>query len=274
MKIFDAAFAAIPQKIRFWLKRGLTFLLILIVFWGGVRACYWISPSEPDLYRIGIDSTWYPMNLYGKEQQFTAFANDLLSKIAQNQQLHVEIVRSGPKVLQDLLDDGKYNGILSSINPDLQGEDKYYFSEPFYRLGAVFVVRKDFDFKSLQNLPQMRIGVNRGSSILYHMQIDPSISVQPYTSPLIALDNLIRGELDGVVMDQLLAYLYFGSLYGDKLKIATLPLTVEGLRLVTLQDKLGADLIDKFNIGLKNLKADGTYKLLLQKWDLFNPEQM
>lgn len=254
----------------FWSK-AFTLFLAALVIWGFFRACTSRSLGAPSVYNIGIDPSWYPMSLYGKDQSFTAFSTALLREIGQNQKIKFSIIRSGPKQLFELLDDGIVNGVLTS-EKERVNEDLYYFSEPYYRLGAVFIVRKNFDFHSLKSLPYARIGIKRGSSILYYITIDPSISIQPYDSPLIALDQLIRGDLDGIVMNELLAYLYFGGLYRDKLTIATAPLTMEGLRLATLKDRRGKDLIEKFNIGLKNLIQNGTYAELIKEWDLYNTE--
>lgn len=194
--------------------------------------------------------------------------------IAKQEHFQVEIMRTGFKRLMDLLDDGLVDGVLTSITPDEIAEERYYFSEPYYRFGAVLVVRKDFDFSSLKSLPNKRIGVKRGSSILYHTSIDPSVSIIPYDSSLMALDDLVRDRVDGVIMDQLLAYNYFGGAYRNQLKVATLPLTLEGLRLVTLQESYAEELIEKFNKGLKKLQEDGIYEKLLLDWDLYNPEKL
>ncbi len=39
----------------------------------------------------------------------------------------------------------------------------------------------------------------------------------------------MHDNVDIVLMDQLLTYLYFGAVYRDRLKVATLPLSNEGL---------------------------------------------
>ena len=53
----------------------------------------------------------------------------------------------------------------------------------------------------------------------------------------------------------------------------TPPLTQEGLRLVTLKNEKGQQLIDAYNEGLDRLKEAGTYDKLLEKWGLINPEK-
>jgi polar amino acid transport system substrate-binding protein len=271
---FSNAILLIPRsRIWIWIRRASIIFAALVLFWAGYRACRWIVPKPPEIYKIGVDATWYPLSLYGREYSFTAFSSDLLFAIARNQHIKVEIVRTGPKRLIDLLEDGHVQAVLSSIAPDDHNKEKYYFSDPYYRLGAILVMRKDYDFHSLQSLHNARIGVKRESAVLYRISIDPSVTIVPYDSPLIALDDLGKGEIDGIVTD-VLAYLYFGGLYREKLKVVTLPLTNEGLRMITLQEMFAGDLIVKFNQGLKNLKDDGVYEELLSHWELYNPEKI
>jgi polar amino acid transport system substrate-binding protein len=248
------------------------FILSIIVLFGGYRACLWVLPPAPDVYKIAIDSTWYPLSLYGKDSAFTAFSIDVLFAIAKREKVKVEIVRSGPKRLLELLDDGQVHGILTGIRKQQVPEEQYYFSEPYYRFGGVLIIRKNDSFSSLMDLPSKRIAVKRNSPILFRVQIDPRVSVIPFDSPVAALDQLMKGDLDGVIMDQLLAYLYFAGVYQDQMKVVTLPLTMDGLHLMTLQDDVGEGLIEVFNEGLQLLKEDGTYLKFLKQWDLYDPE--
>jgi ABC-type amino acid transport substrate-binding protein len=234
----------------------------------------WISPSLPSVYKVAIDSTWYPMNFYGREPSITAFSIDVLFSIARREKIQVDLVHSGPKRILELLDDELVHGILTGMKPDPKLEETYYFSEPYYKFGAVLVIRKEDDFTSLLNLPNKRVAVRRNSPILFKVQVDPNATIIPYDAPVGAFEQLVRGEVDAVVIDKLLAYLYYGGSYLDKLKVVTLPLTTDGLRLVTLQDSAGEALIEAFNEGLKQIKEEGVYNEFLRQWDLYNPEKI
>lgn len=252
---------------------GWAFLCLLLLF-GAYRAYRWISPANPSVYRVAIDSTWYPLSLFGKEPAITAFSIDIIFSIANREKIKLELVQSGPKRILELLDDGQVHGILTGMKPDPKLEEMYYFSEPYYRIGAILVIRKEDTFTSLLALPNKRIAVRRNSPILFKVQLDPKAVIIPFDSPVGAFEQLARGDVDAVVIDQLLAYLYFGGSYREKLKIVTLPLTVDGLRLVTLQDDAGEALIEAFNEGLQQIKNEGVYGKFLTQWDLYNPETL
>ena len=252
-----------------WVKRAVKLLLILVLLFGTYRLYQW-SNRTPEVYRIAMDSTWYPLALYGKEHNKTAFTNDLIAKIAKDQSIKIEMVRASYKRLLELLNDQNVDGVLTTLLPDPVLELKYEFSDPYYRYGAVLVTAKGSSIRSLADLDKNRLGVKRTSSLLYRLPINCEVTIVPYTDNLMALHALSENKLDAVIVDQLLTYLYFGALYPDQLAVATQPLTNEGLRLMTL--KKDKALIEKFNDGLKNLKSDGTYDKLLDYWDIYDPE--
>ena len=73
-----------------------------------------------------------------------------------------------------------------------------------------------------------------------------------------------------MILPALVAYTYIKTFYANRLKVATGPLTVEGLRLIAIKDENGRILIEYFNEGLKALKENGTYDELINNWGLMN----
>lgn len=255
--------------LRHKLVSFILFLLAGYVSYKGSQKIYeWTSPLPA--YVIGIDPTWYPLSLHGAEHSMSAFASDLIAAVAKNQGMKVQVIKSGHKCLLDMLDDGIVDGVLAPVTKSLNHE--YYYSEPAYRYGAVIIVKRSSDIKSLSDLEKRRVAVKRGSPILYRLSLDPKVIILLYDNPVTAMENLSKGEYDAVVMDQLLTFLYFGGTYKDGLATVSLPLTPESIRLVTLKEKSKEGLIEKFNAGLKNIKEDGTYHELLEDWELYDPE--
>lgn len=256
------------------LNRYIVYFFLILAIYSCYKGYKWLDSSSTNLYKIALDPSWEPLTFYGKEVNVTTFSIDLLFAIARDEKIQVEVIKATRSRLLELLDEGKVTAILTPLLPNGRNEDIYLFSEPYLKFGAVLVVKKGFKIESIEKLPKQRIAVMRGSPILFHLTLDPTVIVIPYESPIMALDELAKGGVDAVLMDQLLSFLYFGELYKDRLQVATLPLTKDGLRLVTLKDKEGEDLIDAFNRGLKSVRGSGLYKELLTRWELFDPEEI
>lgn len=256
-----------------WLKRVAKFAALLILLFFAYRLVQWTTTPIKEIYRVGIDTSWYPLALYGKEHNTTLFTTDLLGAIARDQGLKIEILKVDHKRLMDLLESEQLDGVLTTRTPDRNLLGKYDFSEPYYRYGAVLVTGMDSSIASLQDLDNRRLGVKRSSSLLFRFPLTSQTHVTPYDNFLMALQALSERRVDAVLLDQLLFYVYFSPLYPNQFKVATLPLTEEGLRLATLKSK-NAELIEKFNAGLQDLKKNGDYDRLLKAWDLYDPEKL
>lgn len=252
------------------IKIVLFFCVLTIVLFFGVRSCnsderLWYGK----LYKIARDSSWYPLDLLGKERSLLAFSNELIVAIAKDQSIKVELLSSGSENLFSGLDNKLYDAVLSSLSPTPYNHEFYLFSKPFYPLGPVLVVRSSSTVTNLNEMIGKSIGIPYGSTLIYKEY--PAIFITSYDNILNALNDLERNVIDGVILNRLTAYAYTIGLYTGRLKVATMPLTDEGIRLISRNDKESGFLIKKFNEGLQKAQENGTYNELLKRWGLFIP---
>lgn len=250
-------------------RRAAKISLLLGFFLGIYFLYHQFTTPELKAYRVGMDARWHPLALHGKEPETTAFSMELLSEIARDQAIPMEIVRTSQNRLLEVLDDKVVDGILTSLPPDGAGNEKYAFSDPYYEFGAILVVLSDSDINTLKDLEGKRLGVHRDSSVLYRFKLNCQVSVIPFDNFPAMLEALIAGKVDAVLMDQLLQYLYYGVHFRDQIQAATEPLTQEGLRLATLKSPEGLAFIEKFNAGLQHLKEKGIYENLSNEWEVY-----
>lgn len=255
-----------------WKKMlAIVFLLIIAIF-GFIHSCSNRMGMGHPVYRIARDGTWSGMQLLEKEKNLSAFAGDLLFAIAKKKDVQFELVQIDPSNLFDGLERGHYDGILTGTFPSAGKSDRYDVSNSFYLIGPVLVVKATSPATSLKDLQGKIIGIQTGSSVVFNVEHYPDILITSYDSPLQALSNLDKNIIDGAILGVVSAHTYTNNLYAGRLRVATKPLTDEGLRLITRNTVRGGELITTFDAGLAELKADGTYDTLLKKWGLINPE--
>lgn len=216
---------------------------------------------------IGVDEAWYPLNFMGREAAVGAFSDELLKEIGKIQKIQISKVSRNWDNLLPGLQEGKYGAILSSIQPYLFYEKLYDFSDLFLETGPVLVVRADSSLKNLNMLAGKEVSVQGGTPGAMLLEKTPGALIRYYDSIPRALTDLYEEVIDAAIVDVLAAQAYCNDLYQGKLKIATLPLTSEGLRLVVLHGK-HPELLEDFNEGLKKLKSKGMYQKIAQKWGL------
>ena len=225
------------------------------------------STRKSTTYNIGIDPSWYPLQLSGIEKNILAFSVELLVEIAKKENLQLAITNMNWDNLLWGLREKKYNAVLSPMRPYSFYLKTYSFSEPYLMTGPVLIVPKNSKIKNPDQLKGKEIGVVRGSSGALLLQTTPGILLQGYdTIPetLVALDD---EQIEAAVVEILIAQDYVRNLYSDKLKIASVPLNQEGLRLISLFDQARRLMIG-FDKGLAALKKSGEYEKLLKKWGL------
>ncbi|MGA8163685.1 MAG: transporter substrate-binding domain-containing protein [Waddliaceae bacterium] len=247
-------------------------IVIVGLSWLLFRFASVVPEREKILYYIGRDSTWYPLDLRGRERSMAGFANDLFQAIALEEEFNVHIFEVGANALFDGLRLGRYDGVLSHLSSNVVNQRIYHFSDPFYLIGPVLIVPEDSPVQSLGDMEGKTIGIEAGSRQVFKIPEPPNVAFVPYDSAATALDNLDKHDIDGVILDALKAYAFTEGFYLGKLKVATSPLTGKGLRLITRKDPKSLLLISRFNKGLEKLKSEGVYEQLIKKWDLTDTE--
>lgn len=218
-------------------------------------------------YRVGVDSSWYPLNLMGKEANVYAFTDELLRAISAEEDVFFERINvSWDNIILGLKED-RYDGMLSSIPPRNYMQRMYDFSEPFLSTGPVLVVRSDIKVSSLGRMTGKEVAVDSLQAEAMLLELYPGLIIHYYDTIPDGFNEVIAEQVDGVLVDYLPATSYIRDLYYGKVKIATPPLNDAGLRLLTIHGENG-ELIEVFNRGLSKLQSNGKLDKLLKKWDL------
>jgi polar amino acid transport system substrate-binding protein len=141
------------------------------------------------------------------------------------------------------------------------------FSNPYIQLSQVMLVRIDEErFTEADELaadPELLLGSQTGTT-----NYDTSVElagedrVIAYDQFGLAVQALINGDVDAVIMDNVAGLGYVGA-NPDAVKIIGEPLTSEELGFIFPQD---SDLLDPVNAALAQMDADGTLAALFEKW--------
>lgn len=246
-------------------KLFLLLLFIAILFSG-------CSLFEKKRFFIGIDPTFSPVQLAGQGSQVFGFSADLLDAIAKVEKIELVYETAGTENLFSSLDQGQFQGILSSLYPKNYETEVYAVSENYFCTGPVLVVPEEVDLSELSEFDSRIVGVLSNSDAFYIVQKYPHILISTFTSVPFLFEALSYRQVDALVVSLLDAQAFVLNLYRKVLKIASPPLNNEGLRLIQVKGK-DAELIRHFNKGLSTCKRKGIYQNLLKKWQLNQPTE-
>ncbi len=226
--------------------------------------------SQKTTYQVGVDPSWYPLLVEGKEKNLTGFSTELLQEIGKKEHIAISKVSVSWDVLMEGLKKKQYAAILFSLPPYNFNQQTYDFSELYLKTGPVLVVPASYPYTSLEKLSGKEIAVMPGSSGTSILEKYPGILIRNYDSIARALNDVSTGTINGALVDRLMAEAYCQDLYQGKLRIVTEPLDNSGLRMITLHNQ-APELIEAFNEGLDKLKSSKEYDNLLKKWGFMGP---
>ncbi len=247
------------------MKRALLHLLLVFACTG----CFW-SSSERPVYTIFRSNTIQGINLQGKETSIQGFTDDVLFEIARMKGIRLQINTVEHGKTGEMIDMQGADGVVGVVDASLQNRRQYLISEPLFTFGPVVVLRRNETYKDIDSLKNKVVGFDRAYAGLIENREDLSFILKPYDQMTYAMEDLVHGKIDAVILDSIRAYQLVGNFYANTLKVASSPLIVTSLCLIV---KAGTfdELIPLFNDGLLKLKKQGTYQKMLDYWGLVDP---
>ena len=233
-------------------------LLILVLL-----ACGCGGGSMRGTMRLGVDTTWYPLNFGPETANVNGYTEDLLLEMARYSGMHFEVVSANWDCLVSGLQQKKYDAILTSMPPYEYNVAKFDFSSNYLELGPVLIVPVDSSKKDLSKMNGDMVGIVANDQAALILEKYPTIIIRSYSTIPDLLNAAAAGEIQGALLARIPAVNYLRDLYADKLKIVEGPMTDAGLHLVASKGRMGS-----FNKTLDALRKRKVIDTLLKKWQL------
>lgn len=168
---------------------------------------------------------------------------------------------------------GKYDGLYASYYSKERAEI-FALSDPYISGPLVLCSRNDraIEFKTLRDLSSYRIGVVRGYVNTPEFDKADYLKKEAVVSDILNLRKLLGGRVDLIVIDKFTAMYHLKntpSVQGDLNNVRFLNPPLEEKPLYIMFSKAVSDYKVKladFNRGLSEIKADGTYEGILNKY--------
>lgn len=166
-------------------------------------------------------------------------------------------------ILAGLLAD-KYDTIIGSMAITEERLKSVDFTDPYYRSGAQLFVKNKSGVNGLSDMKDKKVGVSLGETYETWMKENhPEIKLASYQGLPLIIADLINGRIQGFITDKVAGTL--------TIKDKSLPahasgdlLYPENIGIAIKQDKKA--LLDVMNKALADMKADGTYLSISNKW--------
>lgn len=229
-----------------------------------------LPENAPILHVITTGSTT-PFNYRDENGHVIGFESDLIHAIAANQGMRVQIITQKWKQIFNTIDNGLIDQAVAmdTIGVTEERLKKYYLSDSYIQVPNAIAVLEDSDIQKISDLNGKNISIMQNSEVVLDemkaQHIQPA-KIENRDSLYLALGAMMDRSADAVWGDKLVMAYYAKTMPNKKIRFIDLP--EDGLDdgVVFLMNRKNTDLLNKINTGLANIKQNGTYNQIYQKW--------
>lgn len=196
--------------------------------------------------------------------ELTGFDHDIAVAVAEELDLELTTETGAFDTLIQGVKSKRYDVLIASMTPTEERDRQVDFSDPYYTSGATMFVKNDSDCEDPTAMDSPRVGVASGTTYASFLQDEGwAGEIVSFTSDVTALEDVDAGRLDGAMTDRLVG-LYQIEQADRDLRACGDPLYTEEPAFAVNEGNTA--LLEDLNEALAEIKANGTYAEISEKW--------
>lgn len=226
------------------------------------------SSSGEKTYKIATDTTFAPFEFEDSSGKRVGIDVDLLTAIAEDQGFKYELDALGFDAAVSALESNQTDGVMAGMSITDARKEKFTFSDPYFDSGVVLAVKTGSPITKYEDLKGQKVAVKTGTEgATYADSIKDKYGFTVTTFPDSA--NMYEDVKSGNSVALFEDYPVIGYAISQGQ-----PFTMVGEKqagnsygfAVNKNSEEGKKLVEMFNAGLKNVKANGKYQEILDKY--------
>jgi len=216
---------------------------------------------------IATDTTFAPFEFQNAQSQYVGIDIELLAAIAKDQGFAYDLKPLGFSAAVAALESSQADGVIAGMSITDARKLKYDFSAPYYDSGVVMAIRASDDtIKSYADLRGKRVAAKtgtEGATFAEGIKDQYGFNLVYFDESPFMYEEVKSGNSVACFEDY--PVMGYGISQGNGLKMVTAMERGSSYGFAVLKGK-NQDLLQMFDKGLTNLKANGTYKAILDKY--------
>lgn len=251
-------------KISFFILSLVLLLVSGLSGWVGNAAA---ASDSGKTYIIGTDITFAPFEYQDENGDYVGIDMDLLDAIAKDQNFKYQIKALGFNAAVQALEANQVDGVIAGMSITDERKAKFDFSEPYYDSGVVMGINANNDtIKSYEDLRGKKVAVKTGTegySFAESIASKYGFTIVPFDDSSQMYDDVKTGNSAACFEDE--PVLRFGVKQNNGLKVVTDKEDGASYGFAVSKDK-NQELLEMFNAGLVNIKANGEYERIIAEY--------
>ena len=191
---------------------------------------------------------------------------DLIKAIAKDQGFTIEIDNPGFDAAVSDVQSGHAQGMIAGMTVTDARKETFDFSEPYYTANSILAVQEDSKIDSYDDLKGKTVGVKNGSASQTFLEKNKNkygYKIKTFSDGASMYDSLNSGSVAAIMDDE--PVIKYAIKQGRKFK-TPIEGTPSGQLAFAVKKGENPELIEMFNNGLANLKKNGQYQKILDKY--------
>ncbi|WP_352259116.1 ABC transporter substrate-binding protein [Psychrobacter sp. TB55-MNA-CIBAN-0194] len=225
------------------------------------------AETTGEVLRIGTEGAYAPFNYTNADGTLGGFDVDIANALCADMKMTCEITAQDWDGIIPGLKAGKYDAIVAAMSVTPEREQQVSFTEPYFSNTLVFLAKKDssFDPSNSSDINANSIAAQRSTiSSQWFEKAYPDADMKLYDTLSNAFLDLGSNRVDAMVSDKLPALEWLGSTSGSQYGLKGEEIDINDNFAIAVRP--GDELQAKINQALANIKANGTYDDINNKY--------
>ncbi len=219
-------------------------------------------------YIIATDTVFAPFEFTDKDGKFVGIDVEILAAIAKDQGFEYELQSLGFQAAVTALETGNVDGVIAGMSITEDRKVNYNFSDPYYDSGVVMAIAaSDTTTKGYADLSGKTVAVKQGTegkTFAESIKDQYGFNIQIYEQSGMMYEAVKSGTAVACFEDY--PVMGYGISQGNGLKMVTEMEKGSSYGFAVLKGAGNDKLVEMFNKGLANIKENGTYQEILDKY--------
>lgn len=220
------------------------------------------TDSSDKTWIIAMDTVFRPFEFTNEDGEFVGIDVDIIKAVAEDQGFNYEIQSLGWDAAVAAVQAGQADGLIAgaSITDDRKASG-WIFSDSYYDSSQTFAVAEGSGITSFEDLKGKNVAVKNGTAgaaFAESLKDEYGFTISVFEDSPTMYQDVVLGNSAACVEDK--------PIMADSIKVGDLPIEIpEGMESegspygFAIMNEANQELLDMFNAGLANIKANGTY---------------
>ncbi len=223
--------------------------------------------ASAETIKIVSDTAYAPFEYKDSDQVYKGIDVDIINEVAKRQNWDYKMTYPGFDAAVNAVQSGQADALMAGTTITEERQKVFNFSDPYYDTKIVIATKKAHPISKYSQLKGKTVGVKNGTAsqtFLDQNKDKYGFKVKTFDTGDLMYNSLATGSVQAVMDDQ--PVIQFAINQNQDLAIN---MEGEAIGSFGFSIKKGSKydyLINDFNTALKEMKADGTYQKIMDKW--------